>query len=103
MKIKTLTVDLPLRPKDATQYTPYERIAITADIEEGENIDKVYQDLQLEVQRLYYTKHLPEDAYLQVAFEEVEEKKVNSISDLNTQGREQPRKEFAVPDDDLPF
>lgn len=66
MKITEITVDLPLRPLNADRYTPYERIALTASVEEGEDLDKVYQDLQLEIQRMYFTKHIPEDGFMQV-------------------------------------
>ena len=108
MKIKTMTVDLPLRPKDATQYTPYERIAITVDIEDGESTDTVYTNLQLEIQRLYHTKHVLEDGYLQLEhdFDQavVKQAITETIEDINTKGREQPKKDYTpIPNDDLPF
>lgn len=102
-----MTVDLPLRPKDATEYTPYKRLSITHDFEDGEDNDKVYQDMQLEIQRLYYTKTLPDDAYLQLHHEAEDDfnKAVqeSSIEDIHTQGREQPKKVTPFDDSDLAF
>jgi hypothetical protein len=81
-----MTVDLPLRAPNVDRYTPYDRIALTAAVEDGEDLDKVYTNLQLEIQRLYHEKKVPDDAYKQTMHHE------ETIQQSQVVERPQPRK-----------